>query len=69
MGKRAKNTTTVLEYPDRGVGNDPEALRLAFHQGLKFNGQYESNDLPRPRRSLLVECFSSFNIHRINITA
>ena len=28
---------TVVAYPDQGAGNDPEALRLAFHhQGPTF---------------------------------
>ena len=31
-----KNTIIVVACPDRGVGNDPEALGLAFHQGPTF---------------------------------
>ena len=34
MSKRAKNTIIVVSYPDRGAGNDPKPLSLAFrHQG------------------------------------
>ena len=52
------------------TGNDPEALELAFHQGPTIINAYfqaatnlvdrdsgMSNDLPRPRRSELSECF------------
>ena len=57
----------MVAYPDRGAGNDPE---LFFFRGVGSlsqprlniftvgNMEYmESNDLPRPRRSALSECF------------
>ena len=63
-----KNTIIVVAYPDRGAGNDPEPFFFFFLRGwgLVFHNQgstflqwaiYESNDLPRPRRSALSECF------------
>ena len=63
-----KNTVIVVAYPDRGEGNDPEPFFFFFfflggwvvfhNQGSTFySGQYGSNDLPRPRRSALSECF------------
>ena len=73
MGKWAEKTIIVVAWPDRGADNDPEALGLTFHhQGPTFInaycqaatnladrdwGQYGGNDLPRPRRSVLSECF------------
>ena len=62
----------MVAYPDRGTGNDPEPFFFFFFfkrggggGGVSFttkaqqfySGQYESNDLPRPRRSALSECF------------
>ena len=64
-----KNTIIVVAYPDRGAGNDPEPFFFFFFflgVGVVFLNQgstflqwaiYESNDLPRPRRSALSECF------------
>ena len=64
-----KNTIIVIAYPDCGVGNDPELFFFFFlggGGGVVFHNQgstflqwaiYESNDLPRPRRSALSECF------------
>ena len=53
-----KNTIIVVAYPDRGAGNDPKPLGLAFHTTAQhyYIGKYGSNDLPRPRRSALSEC-------------
>ena len=58
----------MVAYPDRGEGNDPEPFFFFFFfRGVGslftikaqhfYSGQYESNDLPRPRRSALSECF------------
>ena len=60
----------MVAYPDRGAGNDPEPFFFFFGGegggGVVFHNQgstflqwaiYESNDLPRPRRSALSECF------------
>ena len=57
----------MVAYPDRGAGNDPEPIFFFFRGGgVVFHNQgstflqwaiYESNDLPRPRRSALSECF------------
>ena len=74
MSKKVNNS--YIAYPDRGAGNDPEALGLAFHhQGPTFInayhqaatdmvnwdwGQYGSNDLPRPKRSAFSKCFVGF---------
>ena len=65
-----KNTIIVVAYPDRSAGNDPEPFFFFFfffsRGGVVFHNQgstflqwaiYESNDLPRPRRSALSECF------------
>ena len=62
-----KNTVIVVTYPEHGAGNDPEPfLKIFFLGGVVFHNQgsallqwaiYESNDLPRPRRSALSECF------------
>ena len=68
-----KNTIIVVPYPDSGAGNDPEHIFFFFFLGVRgggggvvFHNQgstflqwaiYESNDLPRPRRSALSECF------------
>ena len=66
-----KNSIIVVACPDQGEGTDPETLGLAFlHQGPTFNNAYcqadtnlvdrdrgEGNDLPRPRMSVLSECF------------
>ena len=30
------NTIIVAAYPERGAGNDTEAVGLAFHQGPTF---------------------------------
>ena len=53
MSKRANKHYNVCSMPDRGAGNDPETLGLAFHN----TGEYGSNDLPRPRSSALSKCF------------
>ena len=59
----------MVAYPDCGAGNDPEPFcfrRGGGGEGVEsfttkaqhfYSGQYESNDLPRPRRSALSECF------------
>ena len=62
----------MVAYPDRGAGNDPKPFffffffffflvgSVVFHnQGSTFLqwAIYESNELPRPRRSALSECF------------
>ena len=60
----------VVANPDRGAGNDPKLFFFFFFflgggGGESFttkaqhfySGQYGSNDLPRPRRSALSECF------------
>ena len=58
-----------MAYPDRGAGNDLKLFFFFFflrgvgvgegEGGLNifYSGQYGSNDLPRPRRSVLSECF------------
>ena len=39
--KKQNPTTLVVALPDRGAGNDPEALGLAFHhQGPTFINAY-----------------------------
>ena len=38
--RRKKIILVVVACPDRGAGNDPEALGLAFHQGLSFINAY-----------------------------
>ena len=38
MGKKKHNM--VVACPERGAGNDPEALGLAFHQGATFINAY-----------------------------
>ena len=52
----------MVAYPDRGAGNDPKLFFLFFGgEGESFttkaqhfySGQYGSNDLPRPRRSVV----------------
>ena len=59
----------MVAYPDRDAGNDPKLFFFFFFflggggGGRSFitkaqhfyNGQYGSNDLPRPRRSALSE--------------
>ena len=35
-----RNTIIVLACPERGAGNDSEALGLAFHQGPTFIDAY-----------------------------
>ena len=59
MSNEQTNTVIVVAYPDRGVGNDPKPLGLAFHhQGSTLlHWEYGSNDVPRPRRFALSECF------------
>ena len=67
-----KNTVKVVAYPDCGASNDPEPFFFFFffffffrgvvvfhNQGSTFSqwAIYESNDLPRPSRSALSECF------------
>ena len=65
-----KNIIIVVACPDRGAGNDPEHIYIYIfflgRGGVVFHNQgstflqwaiYESNDLPRPRRSALSECF------------
>ena len=62
-----KNIIIVVAYLDRGAGNDPKLFYFYFGGGggslspprlnIFYSGQYESNDLPRPRRSALSECF------------
>ena len=66
-----KNTIIVIAYPDRGAGNHPKLLfwgvvgRDGWGWGWSFatkaqhsySGQYGTNDLPRPRRPALSECF------------
>ena len=61
----------MVAYPDRGAGNDPEPFFFFFFffflagwgggGGVVFHNQgstfLQSNDLPRPRRSALSECF------------
>ena len=56
MSKWAKKIIIVVACPDRGAGNDPEPLMLAFHQGPTFINAYRGNDLPQPR-SALSKCF------------
>ena len=48
------SSITHNSCPERGTGNDPESLDLAFHQGPNLvdrNGG-GGNDLLRPSRSL-----------------
>ena len=66
-----KNTIIVLAYPDRGAGNDPEHFFFSWGGGGGGGGESfhnqgstflqwaidDSNDLSRPRRSALSECF------------
>ena len=65
-----KNTVIVVAYPDRGEGNDPEPFFFFFFFFFRGVGSLSqpglniftvdnmgSNDLPRPRRSALSECF------------
>ena len=61
----------MVAYPDRGTGNDlePFFFFFFFFRGRGgggsfttkaqhfYSGQYENNDLPRPRRFALSECF------------
>ena len=62
----------VVAYTDRGAGNDPKTFFFFFffgggrgrgeesfaHKAQHFyGGQYGSNDLPRPKRSTLSDCF------------
>ena len=59
----------VVAYTDRGAGNDPKTFFLGGGRGSRgeesfahkaqhfYGGQYGSNDLPRPRKSTLSDCF------------
>ena len=57
----------MVAYSDRGAGNDPKLfLGVGVGGGVEsfttkaqhfYSGQHGSNDLPRPRRSALSECF------------
>ena len=47
----SKRLIIVVTYPGRGAGNDPERLRLAFHQDPTFINVYFPhwvNNLPWP---------------------
>ena len=68
VNEQKKPPKIVVANPDRGVGNDPELFFFFFFLKLGSLSQprlniftvgniYESNDLPRPRRSVLSECF------------
>ena len=66
MSKWAKkNTIIVVAYPGCGAGNDPKLFFGGVGGGESFttkaqhfySKQYGTNDLPRPRRSVLSECF------------
>ena len=67
-----KNTIIVVAYPDCGASNDSKLFFFFFFffRGVGgwgksftttsqhfYSGQYGNNDLPRPRRSALSDCF------------
>ena len=67
-----RNTIIVVACSEGGAGNDPESLKLAFHQKLTFINAYfqaatnlvdrdsgVSNDLLRPRGLLSPSASSS----------